>query len=234
MFNNHLFESPNHFNTFIKKTRNNLLIIIDPPYGGLVKLIANTLNNIKEQFKNDIDISILLFYPYFTENWICKWLPTLKMIDFKVSYNNHKKYCNSKSNDDQKKGSPARIFTNIEPNKIDLKSVDERSYYFCADCQKYTFTINKHCFKCKKCPSKVILNVLNVLSFYFLIFFLCFKDGGRYKHCDLCNRCFKNTFKHCLECNSCHLESTKDDDNINNKCCLKIELNQAKRIKLNH
>ena len=47
MFNNHFFERGEHFEEFMKKSKS-LLICVDPPFGGIVKLISNTLN----QFKN--------------------------------------------------------------------------------------------------------------------------------------------------------------------------------------
>lgn len=43
MFNNHFFFGRNSYLKFVSES-NNVLIIIDPPYGGLVKLIANTIN----------------------------------------------------------------------------------------------------------------------------------------------------------------------------------------------
>lgn len=49
MFNNHFFSSDKKENylSFLKKSKN-LLLIVDPPYGGIVKLIANTIELIKK------------------------------------------------------------------------------------------------------------------------------------------------------------------------------------------
>lgn len=33
------------------------------------------------------------------------------------------------------------------------------------------------------------------------------KDGGAYKHCELCQRCVKCSYNHCEKCQQCHLES---------------------------
>ena len=49
MFNNHFFvlnQKESYFNFLNKSTK--LLIVIDPPYGGIVKLIANSLELIKK------------------------------------------------------------------------------------------------------------------------------------------------------------------------------------------
>ena len=84
MFNNHFFYGNKTYFDFIKNSKK-LLILIDPPYGGLVKLIANTIKNlVNDCSSNGIEASIILIYPYFIENWIEKWLPDLKMVDFKV------------------------------------------------------------------------------------------------------------------------------------------------------
>lgn len=46
MFNNHFFENRQDFDQFLGESKN-LLICMDPPFGGIVKLIANTINQIK-------------------------------------------------------------------------------------------------------------------------------------------------------------------------------------------
>lgn len=67
-----------------------------------------------------------------------------------MSYENQKKF----SQDSKlKKGSPARIFTNISLDKIELPK--ELGYTFCDVCKKYTFEENIHCYECNTCPSKV-------------------------------------------------------------------------------
>ncbi len=63
---------------------------------------------------------------------------------------NQKKFA---QNSTQKKGSTARIFSNIEPYKFELP--DDEGYYYCGACKKFTYKENKHCKKCKACTSKV-------------------------------------------------------------------------------
>jgi len=84
MFNNHFFTSPEAFREFLNKSEN-LFILIDPPYGGLVKLTAHTLKQIFKMTENKKTVSIFLFYPYFIEPWVNKWLPSFNMLDYKVN-----------------------------------------------------------------------------------------------------------------------------------------------------
>jgi hypothetical protein len=202
MFNNHFFHGNKTYLNFIKSS-NKTLILIDPPYGGLVKLIANTVKNLTQDcLNNGKQASIILVYPYFMENWIQKWSPDLKMTDFKVyflfsfllfchSFIHSFKvtYCNQRNFSDKtsNKGSSARLFTNIkEINQVEIPRMDElKDYYYCELCEKYTFLQNKHCFKCSKCTSR---------------------DGGLYKHCEICKKCVKNSYLHCKSCNVCHLK----------------------------
>ena len=67
-----------------------------------------------------------------------------------VSYENQKKLGKDST---QKKGSIARIFTDLSPKDLELPK--DEGYYYCDDCKKFTYKENKHCKKCKKCPSKV-------------------------------------------------------------------------------
>ncbi|CAF0889323.1 unnamed protein product [Brachionus calyciflorus] len=183
MFNNHFFNDKKKYELFLSKAKN-LLILMDPPYGGIVRLISNTLNSIIEDYGHK-KYSVFLVYPYFIENWIKKWLPDYNMLDYKVSYMNQKNF-SQKSN--LKKGSPARFFTNISLDKIELPK--NEGYYFCDACKKYTYEENIHCSQCNVCPSK---------------------DGFYYKHCKICNRCVKSAYIHCNKCKQCHLEDTTCD-----------------------
>lgn len=45
MFNNHFFYNQKSYLDFVENSKN-LLVVIDPPYGGFVKLVANTIQNI--------------------------------------------------------------------------------------------------------------------------------------------------------------------------------------------
>jgi hypothetical protein len=47
MFNNHFFDNKESYLKFIRQS-NRILLMIDPPYGGLVSLISNTIEIIKK------------------------------------------------------------------------------------------------------------------------------------------------------------------------------------------
>ncbi len=159
MFNHHFFTDKQAYITFLKNSKN-VLLIIDPPYGGMVKLIANSIFRIKDDIMPDSCISTILIYPYFTEIWIKKWLSNFHMIDYKVLYENHKKFGKSST---AKKGSTARIFTDIEAKRIKLPL--NEGYYYCSICAKYTYKENKHCEKCKLCTSKVKIIHIRLCAF---------------------------------------------------------------------
>ena len=82
MFNNHFFRDKEIYAKFLQNSKK-VLLIIDPPFGGIVKLIANTVGQIKKDYGRET-ISTMLFYPYFTEMWINNWLSGFKLIDYKV------------------------------------------------------------------------------------------------------------------------------------------------------
>jgi hypothetical protein len=216
MFNNHFFYGKKSYLNFIKNSKK-LLIIIDPPYGGIVKLIANTINLIKKDCSIETKVDTILFYPYFMETWIKRWLSNLQMLDYKVSYDNQRTYSVCKFNKN-KKGSPARLFTDVHGAcKIEISN-DE--YWYCDMCEKYTFKENKHCFKCNLCTSK---------------------DGGAYKHCDKCIRCVKATYEHCPKCKRCHLKEncSNSSEMINQNGAIKRRQTlpakyRYKRTKLNN
>lgn len=102
MFNNHFFTENKNYLKFLNNSKK-ILILVDPPYGGIIKLIAKTFESIKKSiFKliqfifyhqiiviyyldlNHDNISFFLFYPYFNETWIKTWMPDFNMLDYKV------------------------------------------------------------------------------------------------------------------------------------------------------
>ena len=67
-----------------------------------------------------------------------------------MSYANQEKFSSEKN---FKKGSPARIYTNVSPKQIKLP--EEQGYFYCSSCEKFTYAENVHCDKCNSCTSKV-------------------------------------------------------------------------------
>ncbi|XP_015176615.1 PREDICTED: zinc finger CCHC domain-containing protein 4 [Polistes dominula] len=175
----------------------NLYLICDPPFGGRVELISQTIRKISNLHKqlnkienDDDNLKIIFIFPYFMERIIrvksnppnvTGGLRELQMSDYKVDYDNHllfKTDCNGRQY-----GSPIRIFTNIPLNLLKLPESD--GYKYCNICQKWVSKENKHCKICKKCTSK---------------------DGRTYIHCNKCNRCVKPSWRHCYTCQRCLLE----------------------------
>ncbi|XP_014600984.1 PREDICTED: zinc finger CCHC domain-containing protein 4 [Polistes canadensis] len=199
---NHYFFNDNAqlvFKDFL--TRNNgkdLYLICDPPFGGRVELISQTIRKISDLHKqlNKIEsdgdhLKIMFIFPYFMEPIIREksnppnvtgGLRELKMSDYKVDYENHQLFKTDRTG--RNYGSPIRIFTNIPLSLLKLPESD--GYKYCKICQKWVSNENKHCKKCKSCTSK---------------------DGRTYIHCNKCNRCVKPTWTHCHTCQRCLLKN---------------------------
>ncbi|CAG4982674.1 unnamed protein product [Colias eurytheme] len=186
MFNNYLFNGNTDekvLTKFFKASKNkNLCIVMDPPFGGRVEPIVHTIKELSASYNKVCDtegtLPVIWAFPYFSEPYITNMMPEIKMHDYQVEYQNHKKFQNSKGG--RKFGSPVRFFTNLPFITIDLSN--DSTYKFCDKCKYWVATSNIHCNKCKECTSK---------------------NGMRYIHCDLCKRCVKPTYKHCKVCERC-------------------------------
>ncbi|XP_035229128.1 rRNA N6-adenosine-methyltransferase ZCCHC4-like isoform X2 [Stegodyphus dumicola] len=191
LFNNHFFGGESSKKKFFKflteGSEEKTVILLDPPFGGLIDAISHTLKKMNKlwqeinQKTTEEMVPLLWFFPYFFEERILQNIPELIMMDYKVEYENHKKYGMNLTS----KGSPVRIFTNIKPSSFILP--ENEGYRFCDKCQRYVSKENLHCLKCGKCPTKY---------------------GPTYKHCNLCCRCVKSTHNHCDLCNQCSLFCT--------------------------
>ena len=53
MFNNYFFESQGEgvFSSFLKRGKDKLALIIDPPFGGKIEIVARTLTAINSLYK---------------------------------------------------------------------------------------------------------------------------------------------------------------------------------------
>ena len=176
MFNGHIFSNKKYFQEKFLSTIKNCLIIIDPPFGGFHRALSYSIEQLFQSY--DIHRNLILFNPYFHEQWIIDAFPNLKMLDYKIEYQSRSSLnlCRGK------KGSPVRIFTDICPSKF--PPLDDINYKYCLECNRYTLLTNQHCFQCQSCTSK---------------------DGLPYKHCSLCRRCVKSKRIHCNQCDVCHL-----------------------------
>ncbi|CAB3227323.1 unnamed protein product [Arctia plantaginis] len=189
MFNNYLFngnEDEKVLKKFFKNSRDGgICIVMDPPFGGRVEPLIQTIKDLTSLYKEICDkpdkglLPVLWAFPYFSEPYITNMVPEIKMHDYQIEYTNHKKFHN-KTKDGYKFVSPVRFFTNLPLRTIDLSN--DSHYKLCNKCKFFVAVSNKHCNKCGTCTSK---------------------NGMTYIHCDICKRCVKPTFFHCKECDRC-------------------------------
>lgn len=190
MFNHHFFDgeaSSAVLQTFLtERDGEKVVMVADPPFGGLVKplacsfsLISKTWRKLNSCDSSSSDMPMLWIFPYFFEPRILECLPSFTMLDYQVDYDNHPLYKHGKTG---RKQSPVRLFTNISPKDVVLPK--EEGYRFCTICQRFVWSLNKHCAKCNVCPSK---------------------DGREWKHCSTCEKCVKPSWRHCGSCGHCAL-----------------------------
>ncbi|XP_077992631.1 rRNA N(6)-adenosine-methyltransferase ZCCHC4-like isoform X2 [Glandiceps talaboti] len=189
MFNHHFFDGADSLKTFqdflLQNGGQGIVMVTDPPFGGLVEVLAFTVKRIMAAWKagksdscSDAELPVIWTFPYFLEFRIIESLSSFHMSDYKVEYDNHALFQCGKKN----KGSPVRLFTNIPP--VQFKLPEDDGYRLCKQCQRYVSSENLHCMKCDKCTSK---------------------DGRSYIHCDQCNKCVKPGRIHCSSCDHCEL-----------------------------
>ncbi|XP_053560057.1 rRNA N6-adenosine-methyltransferase ZCCHC4 [Bombina bombina] len=189
MFNHHFFggeEAQDICRKFLQKDDGEgVLLVTDPPFGGLVEPLAFSFKRLREMWKTSSntesgkELPMFWIFPYFFEPRIVQCFPEFSMLDYQVDYDNHTLYKHKKAG---RKQSPVRIFTDIPPEKILLP--ENEGYRFCSDCKRFVSSENKHCAICNSCTSK---------------------DGRRWKHCVLCKKCVKPSWTHCSGCNRCAL-----------------------------
>ncbi|XP_059175435.1 rRNA N6-adenosine-methyltransferase ZCCHC4-like isoform X2 [Physella acuta] len=210
MFNHHFFdaEGETRVRQFVGEDVDHVILITDPPFGGMVEALASSflkLSQMRNSFINDEQDSlmpIVWFFPYFMESRILKQLPALAMLDYKVDYDNHNLF----NNQHKKKGSPVRIFTNIPQAQFVLPP--EEGYWFCQSCKRFSSQENKHCEDCDSCTSK---------------------DGTTYTHCYACMRCVKSSRIHCQKCKKCELKTHVCGQSVSAGCHICGDVSHKRR-----
>jgi len=198
MFNHHFFlgtKSKNVYLEFLKAARKDLVIVLDPPFGGRTELLGHCLTRIAGDWREQSGQKaprVIWIFPYFSEGKIKRACPEVQMSDFQVEYDNHGEFSAAGRS---KKGSPVRIFTDLPLAAIDLSVVGGGKYRKCSDCNGiWTLATAQHCRFCGRCVAR---------------------DGGRYKHCRECGHCVKESWRHCRKCGRCALPG---------KCCQENKL----------
>lgn len=178
MFNCFFYDNDGleHFQTFLSSS-SNIAVVVDPPFGGLVRVLAQGLRKIYQLAEKEL--TTVLVFPYYMEDHVLAALPSFRMSDYQVTYRNHKSFGETRK---KSRPSPVRVFTNLALPGLRLPSEEE--YRFCAPCNRYVSAYNAHCEKCNACTSK---------------------DGRSYRHCDGCGTCVKPGRLHCGQCQRCML-----------------------------
>jgi hypothetical protein len=195
MCNNYFFEDESHkLERFLKDTKEStnceVCLFLDPPFGCRTELIATSIQQISQlyrKFNRHLKImTIFWIFPYYQERYINNVMPQMEMMDFEISYDNHKVF--SREYKGRKEGSPIRSFTNVDLNLISYPS-HYNEYVLCKPCLKFVSVKNKHCLICRICPSK---------------------NGATYKHCKKCRVCVKPNYIHCDKCLRCVQQANHD------------------------
>ncbi|OQV11747.1 Zinc finger CCHC domain-containing protein 4 [Hypsibius exemplaris] len=184
MFNNHFLTELGHadFKSFLGETApEDVLIVMDPPFGGRVEVLGHNLRQLFVEIGGECRVAWI--FPYFMEKHVIRELPSLVMDDYKVEYDNHRKFKQVATG--AGRGSPVRIFTNIQP-AASIPHPSKEGYWMCADCERYSSRENKHCLACGVCSSK---------------------DGKTWRHCQTCAKCVKPDWNHCKKCKRCHAKT---------------------------
>ncbi|CAH2048888.1 unnamed protein product, partial [Iphiclides podalirius] len=184
MFNNYLFngnEDEKVLTKFFKSSKDRgLCIVMDPPFGGRVEPLVQTIRELSTVYRKVCDgeglLPVIWAFPYFSEPYIQNLEPEINMHDYRVEYRNHKRF----QSGGVKLGSPVRFFTNLPFASINLSN--DSNYKHCDKCKCWVVQSNAHCNKCRRCTSK---------------------HGATYKHCNVCKRCVKPTYEHCKACDRC-------------------------------
>ncbi|KAM3590515.1 uncharacterized protein V6R79_010997 [Siganus canaliculatus] len=214
MFNHHFFDgeaSSAALQAFLTDSHSQKAVMVaDPPFGGLVKPLANSFSLMSQTWRKlqasddgNADLPMMWIFPYFFEPRIQECLPSLTMLDYQVDYDNHLLYKHGKTG---RKISPVRIFTNIPPKDVVLPK--DEGYRFCSVCQRFVWSLSKHCAKCNVCPSK---------------------DGREWRHCSACEKCVKPSWRHCQSCGRCALPDHPCGDNQGKEGCFSCGSLEHKR-----
>ncbi|XP_065181270.1 rRNA N6-adenosine-methyltransferase ZCCHC4-like isoform X1 [Sycon ciliatum] len=206
MFNHHFFSGDTGLASLTKflgkVSMSEVAVVMDPPFGGLARplvaclewLYALALEHCKDAAESTKEapptlnksasskrqLATIWVFPYFLESQVVETMPSMKMMDYKVDYDNHPIFTSSGKKKAEKRKSPVRLFTNINAGLLVFPA--EEGYRLCKPCQKYVSAENQHCGKCHACTTK---------------------HGPTYVHCEACKACVKPGRVHCVTCKQC-------------------------------
>ncbi|VDD77622.1 unnamed protein product [Mesocestoides corti] len=169
--------------TFMHSCNGNTLIFCDPPFGVFMEPLVETLNRLKEEIGCS-NTFMMVTIPYFIGRKLIQVAPLMKMLDYKVTYENHVRFMSSghDGNNSKRRVSVVRLFTDAPAHKIVPPKTIADDYWFCESCQRYSDIKNKHCNMCNACTTP---------------------HGETYVHCKPCGTCQPPSYQHCDVCNTC-------------------------------
>jgi len=188
-----------------------ILIIADPPFGGLVQVFIDSFKYFTKVLFPDFKFELAWIFPYFHETEIKNSLPSINLLNYCVDYKNHPRF---QANLYGHKSSIVRIFTTIDVKTI--KIIDPLNK-FCGSCKCYQFIGSNHCNYCQTCFGHEKLN---------------------YRHCFNCSKCVKEKWVHCLDCKKCvpsyhNCNSKVKKLKSGKRSLIKIDSKNVKKVKKN-
>ncbi|KAL8586233.1 hypothetical protein ACOMHN_021498 [Nucella lapillus] len=89
MFNHHFFDAggADRFKSFVREGGAGLVLVTDPPFGGMVEALGATFTKIEDTWRTeaqtDSRLPMVWFFPYFMEKRVLECSPALTMLDYK-------------------------------------------------------------------------------------------------------------------------------------------------------
>ena len=191
-------------------------IILDPPYGVMADTLCDTIRKLSQlagtqparhsqnRTVKEGEVGVLWCFPYYLEERVREGLPSLRMLDYRVCYENHNFFHDGRTietvHSKDGEGADEKPQTKEERRKRrKLEKAREKRV--------------KRAMKKQRSPIRIFTNVMPLS-----IFEMPKEEGYRYceacqkhvdrnnTHCDLCGCCPSKdgrTWRHCELCNKC-------------------------------
>lgn len=149
MFNHHFLEGKKgekKLATFIRKSeKEQLVLIIDPPFGGMIEALAASINKIFGMA--GFEIPLILAFLDVNRRRISDVWPQVKMTNYVLKYKGKSR----------KKFSRAKLFTSLPLQSFTLP--EDEGYQYCSRCKMYVNPNDKTSTFMSHCAHKTIINL---------------------------------------------------------------------------
>merc|ERR1712168_353902 len=163
--NNAVMESP-------LKPSGNVLVAVDPPYGGLANSFIDAYLKL-QSFHPDATFKIAWIFPYFHVKEMQARLPAIKILNYVVDYDNHERFQAKLTG---RNASVSRICTDIDRTTIQINDPLNK---FCKLCSISVLINMRHCPLCDECVGDKFRHCSKCKT--------CVKES--WEHCVKCDRC---------------------------------------------